>query len=175
MAQVIYPLMQAVDIAHLGADVAVGGIDQRKVHMIARENLPSLGYAKPVCVHTPLLHGLDGSEKMSSSKGNFIAVDDSPDVIHDKMAKAFCPPKQTTDNPVIEYAEHVVFPKFERLEIDRPPKYGGHLDIESPKALKEKYRAGELHPTDLKKAVSDALVRALDPVRKYFERHPKSG
>ncbi len=174
VAQVIYPLMQAVDIAHLKADVAVGGTDQRKVHMIARENLPLLGYRKPVCVHTPLLHGLDGSDKMSSSKANFISVDDAPEVIRDKLMKAFCPPKQTDDNPVIEYAEHMVFPKFERLEIDRPLKYGGHLDVESPKKLKEMYRAGELHPMDLKKAVSEAVVRALDPVRKYFDKHPKT-
>lgn len=63
VAQVLYPLMQAVDIAHLNVDVAVGGIDQRKVHMVAREKLPALGYQKPVCVHMPLLHGLDGAAK----------------------------------------------------------------------------------------------------------------
>jgi len=74
VAQVLYPLMQALDIAHLKIDVAVGGMDQRKVHMIAREKLPDLGYQKPVCLHTPLLHGLDGADKMSSSKQNFVAV-----------------------------------------------------------------------------------------------------
>jgi len=38
----IYPLMQALDIAHLGVDVAVGGIDQRKIHMLARKGFLSL-------------------------------------------------------------------------------------------------------------------------------------
>ncbi|KUK29559.1 MAG: Tyrosine--tRNA ligase, partial [Methanosarcinales archeaon 56_1174] len=76
VSQMIYPLMQAVDIARLGVDVAVGGIDQRKIHMLAREGLVKLGYRAPVCIHTPILLGLDG-EKMSSSKGNYISVDDT--------------------------------------------------------------------------------------------------
>ncbi|MFN3384648.1 MAG: tyrosine--tRNA ligase, partial [Archaeoglobaceae archaeon] len=40
VSQMIYPLMQALDIAYLNVDVAVGGVDQRKIHMLARENLP---------------------------------------------------------------------------------------------------------------------------------------
>jgi tyrosyl-tRNA synthetase len=171
VAQVLYPLMQAVDIAHLKADVAIGGMDQRKVHMVARERLPALGYSKPVCVHTPLLHGLDGAAKMSSSKGNFIAIDDSPQTIREKTMRAFCPPKQTEDNPIIEYTEHIVLPEVGKLEIERPVKYGGLLELEDVEMLKQMYRAGELHPTDLKPAVAEALVRVLEPVRKYFEKH----
>jgi len=117
VAQVFYPLMQAVDIAHLKVDVAVGGIDQRKVHMIARERLPALGYQKPVCLHTPLLHGLDGAEKMSSSKGNFVAVDDSPEEIKKKISKAFCPAKQVDGNPIVEYAEYLLIPEAGGLEV----------------------------------------------------------
>ena len=167
VAQVLYPLMQAVDIAHLQADVAVGGTDQRKVHMIAREQLPALGYRKPVCIHTPLLHGLDGS-KMSSSKGNFIAVDDSPDEIREKISKAFCPARQVETNPVVEYAEHLVIPEMGRLFIRRPAKYGGDLEIESAQQLKEMFARGELHPADLKSAVAEALVELLEPVRERF-------
>ena len=40
VAQTLYPIMQAVDMAWLDVDVAIGGIDQRKVHMLAREELP---------------------------------------------------------------------------------------------------------------------------------------
>ncbi|MCQ4153503.1 MAG: tyrosine--tRNA ligase, partial [Archaeoglobi archaeon] len=68
VSQMIYPLMQSLDIAYLKIDVAVGGIDQRKIHMLARENLPALGYKAPICIHTPIISGLDG-EKMSKSKG----------------------------------------------------------------------------------------------------------
>lgn len=172
VAQVLYPLMQAVDMAHLDVDVAVGGIDQRKVHMVAREKLPALGYRKPVCVHIPLLHGLDGAAKMSSSKGNFIAIDDEPATIEEKVKKAFCPPKIVKDNPIIEYAEHVVLPALGRFRVSREAKHGGPLVIESAAELRKLYAAGKLHPTDLKAAVGAALVQVLEPVRRYFEGHP---
>ena len=78
VAQVIYSLMQTVDIDWLDVDVAVGGIDQRKVHMIAREKLPEIGSSKSVFVHTPLLLGLSGGgKKMSSSGKHHVALDAS--------------------------------------------------------------------------------------------------
>lgn len=174
VAQVLYPLMQAVDMAHLKVDVAVGGNDQRKVHMIAREKLPALGYKKPVCVHVPLLHGTDGAAKMSSSKGNFIAIDDEPTVIKQKIEKAFSPPKQTNDNPIVEYAEHIVLPALGKLEIKRQERYGGPLELIDIGELKKLYGAGQLHPADLKAAVAEALVGVLAPVRAYFEKHPNA-
>ena len=76
VAEVIYPLMQVLDMIFLDVDVALGGMEQRKIHMLARESLPRMGYEAPVCLHTPLLHGTDGSDKMSSSKDNYIAIDD---------------------------------------------------------------------------------------------------
>ncbi|MDD1679286.1 MAG: tyrosine--tRNA ligase, partial [Methanomicrobiales archaeon] len=62
VSQMIYPIMQMVDIARLQLDVAVGGIDQRKIHMLAREHLPSVDYPAPLCIHTPLLLGRDGQK-----------------------------------------------------------------------------------------------------------------
>lgn len=174
VAQVLYPIMQAVDMVHLDVDVSVGGLDQRKVHMVAREKLPVLGYRKPTCIHMPLLHGLDGEAKMSSSKGNFIAVDDEPPVIKRKVERAFCPPKAVRGNPVIEYAEHVVFPRLGCLEVERPPRYGGPLRPESAAELRRLYAGGELHPADLKAAVAGALIEVLAPVREYFEEHPEA-
>jgi len=171
VAQVLYPLMQAVDMARLDVDVAVGGIDQRKVHMVAREKLPALGYRKPVCVHMPLLHGLDGAAKMSSSKGNFIAIDDEPATIEEKVKKAFCPPKIAKDNPIIEYVEHIVLPALGRFRVSREAKHGGPLEIERAAELRKLYETGKLHPTDLKAAVGVALVQVLEPVRRYFEEH----
>lgn len=174
VAQVLYPIMQAVDMVHLDVDVSVGGLDQRKVHMVAREKLPALGYRKPTCIHMPLLHGLDGEAKMSSSKGNFIAVDDESSAIGRKVEGAFCPPKAVKGNPVIEYAEHVVFPRLGRLEVKRPPRYGGPLELGSAAELRKLYAAGKLHPADLKAAVAGALVKVLAPVREYFEEHPEA-
>ncbi|MEM0359170.1 MAG: tyrosine--tRNA ligase [Candidatus Hadarchaeales archaeon] len=169
VAQVLYPLMQAVDIAHLGVDVAVGGEDQRKVHMMAREKLEKLGYKKPVCVHMPLLHGLDGDVKMSSSKGNFIAVDDTPEEIRKKVQKAFCPPKVVEGNPVVEYAEHLVLSRLGGMEVRRSEKHGGTIFLREVRELRERYSSGELHPADLKPAVAEGLIELFSPVREYLK------
>ncbi|MEM2874583.1 MAG: tyrosine--tRNA ligase [Candidatus Hadarchaeales archaeon] len=172
VAQVIYPIMQAVDIAHLKVDIAVGGKDQRKVHMIAREKLPALGYKKPVCLHLPLLHGIDGSEKMSSSRGNFISVRDPPNHIKEKIGRAFCPPRVIDGNPVIEYAEQLVLPRLGTLKIERAQKHGGPLEIETTSELRDLYSEGKLHPADLKAGVASGLIELFAPVRTYFEKAP---
>ena len=110
VASVIYPIMQTVDMAALEVDIALGGMEQRKIQMLARENLEKIGENVPVCIHTPLLHGLDGDAKMSSSKGNYIAVDDSVEVISKKINKSYCPQGEIEGNPMIEIAETFVFP-----------------------------------------------------------------
>ncbi|MFH0808776.1 MAG: hypothetical protein V1888_04140 [archaeon] len=57
-SQIIYPLMQAADIHHLGADIAQLGMDQRKVNMLARDIFPKLGFVAPVIVSHHMLMGL---------------------------------------------------------------------------------------------------------------------
>lgn len=165
VSQMIYPLMQALDIAHLRVDLAVGGIDQRKIHMLARENLPRLGYQSPVCLHTPILVGLDG-EKMSSSKGNYISVRDSEKDVEVKIRKAFCPAKQIDDNPIIQIAQYHIFPKFDKVVVERDEKFGGDLEYESFEELAKDFVSGELHPLDLKKSVAKYLNNILRDVRK---------
>ena len=43
VASVVYPLMQTADMSALEVDVALGGMEQRKIQMLARENLPRIG------------------------------------------------------------------------------------------------------------------------------------
>jgi tyrosyl-tRNA synthetase len=168
VAEVIYPLMQVLDMIFLNVDVALGGMEQRKIHMLARESLPRMGYEAPVCLHTPLLHGTDGSDKMSSSKENYIAIDDEPDVIRKKLQKSFCPQGQVEGNPVIEIAEHFVFTEDKTLLIERPEKFGGNLEL-NYKDLLEIYAKNELHPLDLKNSVIKRLIEILEPVREYLK------
>ncbi len=123
VSQMIYPIMQMVDIAQLKVDVAVGGIDQRKIHMLAREFLPSAGYPAPVCIHTPILLGLDG-EKMSSSKGNYISVAEKEEDIRKKIQKAYCPPG-TEENPILQIFQHHIFPRAGPVTVKRAEKFGG--------------------------------------------------
>ena len=58
---------QALDEEYLKVDVQFGGVDQRKIFMYARENLPKLGYAKRSHLMNPMVPGLTGN-KMSSSE-----------------------------------------------------------------------------------------------------------
>ncbi len=164
VSQMIYPLMQALDIAHLGVDLAVGGMDQRKIHMLARENLPKLGYKAPVCLHTPILVGLDG-EKMSSSKGNYISVRDSEEEVERKILKAYCPKGQIEDNPIIQIVRYYILPRFGRILIEREEKFGGDVEYESFEELASDFKSGRLHPLDLKKAVAKYLNKILENVR----------
>lgn len=170
VSQMVYPIMQITDIATLGVDAAVGGIDQRKIHMLAREYLAGHGYPTPVCLHTPILNGLDG-KKMSSSQKNYISVAEDEDTIRKKMNKAYCP-KETEENPVLQMLQYHLFPRFGEIILHRPEKFGGDLTFTSYEALSEAYGSGAIHPADLKKAAGEYMVELLRPVREYLESHP---
>lgn len=169
VARVIYPLMQVIDMATLGVDLAVGGIDQRKIHMLARDNLPRLGYKAPVCLHIPIIHGLDGDEKMSSSKMNFLSVDDGPEEIKRKLRKAFCPMGELERNPVLKIYEHHIFRAVGRVVIRRPAKFGGDLEFENYAMLEEAYLKNAVHPQDLKEMAAEYMVELMEPVRRHLE------
>jgi len=165
VSQMIYPLMQAIDIADLKIDLAVGGIDQRKIHMLAREELPRMGLPAPVCMHTPLIPGLNG-EKMSSSKGNNIAVDEPAEDIEKKIMSAFCPAKVVENNPVLAIFKYHVFPRIEGgITVKRPAKFGGDSTFATYDDLEAAFVKGEMHPMDLKKSCAAYMIEILAPVR----------
>jgi tyrosyl-tRNA synthetase len=166
VSQMIYPIMQMADIAVLGADAAVGGIDQRKIHMLAREHLVNFGYKPPVCIHTPILNGLDG-KKMSSSQGNYISIADSEEEIQKKCQKAFCPP-EIPDNPILQIFQHHIFSRLPEITIKRPEKFGGNRTFSCYAELETAYGNKEIHPLDLKKACGESLTGILAPVREYI-------
>jgi tyrosyl-tRNA synthetase len=167
VSQMIYPLMQIADIKHMEVDIAHGGIEQRKIHMLARELLPEIGYKKPICLHTPLLCSLQGpSCKMSSSKPEtMIKVDEQPKEIKDKINKAFCPAEKE-GNPILQIYEYILFPKLEKIEIKRPAKFGGDITFNSYSELEAAYLGKTLHAMDLKNTASEKLITILEPVRK---------
>ena len=67
-SKVVYPLMQATDMFHMGIDLAYAGIDQRRAHMLARDAADKLGWKKPLALHTPLLPGLKGGSRMNPER-----------------------------------------------------------------------------------------------------------
>ncbi|MCK4415644.1 MAG: tyrosine--tRNA ligase, partial [Thermoplasmatales archaeon] len=64
LSKLFYPAMQVSDIFYLDLDVAYGGMDQRRAHMLAREVSKKLGRKTPVAMHTPLLTGLQAGGRM---------------------------------------------------------------------------------------------------------------
>jgi tyrosyl-tRNA synthetase len=175
VSQMVYPLMQALDIEYLDLDLAVGGLDQRKVHMLAREELPSVGYEARPALHTPILADLTtGVGKMSSSDGVTISMEDSAEDLTEKVNSAFCPPTadpeaddegNERENPVLQIFQYHVFPRFEEVVVERPEKYGGDLTYVSYADLEADLESGELHPADAKGALATYLDELVAPGR----------
>jgi tyrosyl-tRNA synthetase len=180
-SKMLYPLMQAADIFAMDLDVAYSGLDQRRAHMLARDAADKLGWKKPIAVHTPLLAGLKGGNRMDpvaskmskSDPDSGILIHDSPEDIKRKIGKAFCPP-EVEGNPVLDMARSVIFQRQSDLVVDRPAKFGGPLHFHSYQELQDLYVAGKLHPMDLKNGVATGMICILEPVREYFLRNPKN-
>jgi tyrosyl-tRNA synthetase len=74
----LYPLMQGYDSVMVHSDVELGGTDQTFNNLVGRD-LQRLDNQPPqIVITTPILVGLDGKEKMSKSKGNYVGVTDEP-------------------------------------------------------------------------------------------------
>jgi len=181
LSKLFYPAMQVSDIFYLQLDVAYGGTDQRHAHMLARDVAKKIGRTAPVAMHTPLLTSLqaDGrmnpvEAKMSKSKPEtMVSIHDSPDLVKRKLNKAFCPERQIEGNPVLEICKYVIFPDLEGKPflIERPEKFGGNLHFTTYEELTEAFSKG-LHPLDLKNATAQHVNAILEPIHRFFEKHP---
>ena len=170
ISQLWYPLMQVTDIKHLKLDAALGGMEQRKVHMIGKDMEKILEH-KFIAIHTPLITSLKGpGEKMSKSLvGSGISITDSHEEIKKTIEKAYCPGKEIKDNPILQITKLILFPKFEKLEIKRPEKFGGNTRFENYEKLEKDYFSGKLHPLDLKNTVTEYLEKIIAPIRKNYK------
>ena len=175
VSQITYPLMQALDIVHLDLDLAVAGIEQRKIHMLAREQLPKLGYEKPTCLHWPLLTSLAGEgDKMSSSKKNtMFPLHADPEEIRDVIEDAYCPQGEVEDNPIVQICKLFIFGADRDLEVNRKEEHGGDLHYKKFEEMADDFKSGELHPLDLKEAVAEEVVERFKPVRDKFRENPE--
>jgi tyrosyl-tRNA synthetase len=84
----LYPLMQGQDSVMIRADVELGGTDQFFNNLVGRDLQRDAGQEPQVVVILPILEGLDGVEKMSKSKGNYIGIGDAPKDIFGKTMSA---------------------------------------------------------------------------------------
>ncbi|KAI0463212.1 Tyrosine--tRNA ligase cytoplasmic [Komagataella kurtzmanii] len=176
LSGLIYPLMQALDEEHLKVDAQFGGVDQRKIFVLAEENLQSLGYKKRAHLMNPMVPGLAQGGKMSASDPNSkVDVIEEPKSVKKKINTAFCAPGNVEENGLLSFVEYVLAPIYElkhgsgfQFHIDRPEKYGGPVDYSSFEELKQAFKDEKLAPPDLKSGVADAINELLLPIREEF-------
>ncbi len=201
-AKLVYPPMQVADIYALGVNLPHAGADQRKAHVIALDSAnqiktnPLLDHEgnsiAPIAVHHRLLIGLGKppmwpidpdrlqevwtAMKMSKSKPDTaVFITDEPKDIARKIKKAFCPEGEVEFNPVLDWAQNLIFALNRGpLEIKRKPEHGGDLTFQTFESLVEIFKKKELHPLDLKMAVAESIADLLAPVREHFnQEEPK--
>lgn len=148
----LYPVAQAYDSIALHADIELGGNDQLFNLLMGRHYQRHAGQREQICMTLPLLEGLDGVEKMSKSKGNYVGLTESP-------AQQFGKLMRITDEMIPRYARLAAF--FSQAEAGK---------------LIEGLNGGRLHPMDEKKRVAEEIVAryhgrdAAKAARDYFER-----
>jgi tyrosyl-tRNA synthetase len=84
LSELLYPPMQAYDSVAIEADVEIGGTDQLYNLLAGRDVMPHYGLEPQIVVTYPLLVGLDGVEKMSKSRGNYIGINEPPEEMFGK-------------------------------------------------------------------------------------------
>lgn len=145
-----YPLMQAYDSVELEADIELGGTDQTFNILMGRTLQKQRGIEKQIAIFMPLLEGLDGIEKMSKSLGNYIGVNEAPEMMFKKVM-------EVPDALIVKYFE---------LATDEHP-----LQVQ---AIQDKLQKGE-NPRDLKLQLAEVIttlyhgVAAMKEARNYFE------
>lgn len=114
----LYPLMQGYDSVALKSDVELGGTDQKFNLLVGRELQKQYGQ-EPQCILTmPLLEGLDGVEKMSKSKNNYVGITDAPSDMFGKLMSI-------TDDMMWKYIELLSFQSLEVVAAWKKEVAGG--------------------------------------------------
>jgi tyrosyl-tRNA synthetase len=83
--ELLYPLMQGYDSVALKADLELGGTDQKFNLLVGRELQKDYGQEQQCILTMPLLEGLDGVDKMSKSKGNYIGITEPANTMFGKL------------------------------------------------------------------------------------------
>jgi tyrosyl-tRNA synthetase len=84
ISELLYPLMQAYDSVAIEADIEIGGTDQLYNLLAGRDVMADYGLDPQLVMTYPLLVGVDGEEKMSKSRGNYIGINDPPEEMFGK-------------------------------------------------------------------------------------------
>lgn len=148
----LYPLLQGWDSVAMRADVELGGTDQKFNLLMGRHLQHEEGQEPQVVMTLPLLEGLDGVDKMSKSKGNYIGVTEAPDSMFGKM---------------MSVSDALMWRYFELLT-DRA--------LEEIQRMQREVASGTLHPKAVKVGLAKEIISYLhspsdaDAAETHFEK-----
>jgi tyrosyl-tRNA synthetase len=169
LSGIIYPLMQAMDEQYLEVDCQLGGTDQRKIMVLAREYLPKIGYKPRIEIMNPLIPGLVGKKMSSSDERTKIDLLDDEATIIKKVNSADCI-EGNPDNGVMAFLKYVIMTikqdKKEKFLVKRDKKFGGDVSYNNYESVEKDFVEKKLHPMDLKIAVAKEIFEILKPIQK---------
>lgn len=172
LSGIIYPLMQALDEEYLKVDCQLGGTDQRKIMVLAREMLPKLGYKSRIEIMNPLIPGLIGEKMSSSDEKSKIDLMDCPESIAKKMICAECV-AGNADNGIMAFLKYILMTikkdQKEKFVVKRDAKFGGDISYSNYEDIEKDFVNKKLHPLDLKNAVAKEIAKLLEPIAKEKE------
>lgn len=149
----MYPLLQGYDSVALKADVEIGGTDQKFNLLMGRELQKQAGQSQQCVLTMPLLEGLDGINKMSKSLGNYIGINEPPEIIFAKLMSI-------SDELMWRYIELLSFESLETIAQWKAQIAAG----ENPRNIKVRFAqeiVARFHSqADAEKALSDFQTRA---------------
>ena len=150
--ELFYPLMQGYDSVETRADVEIGATEQTFNLLTGRTIQEAYGVRPQVVLTLPILIGIDGTQRMSKSLGNYIGIDESP---REMFGKAM----SITDDMIAEYFE---------LATD--------ISMDELASIKAELSDSRINPMDIKKRLAETLVDMYHPAgsgqsaREEFER-----
>ncbi|MBK5290086.1 MAG: tyrosine--tRNA ligase [Acidobacteriia bacterium] len=171
--ELLYPLAQAYDSVELRCDVEMGGTDQKFNLLVGREIMRDYGLPPQIVATLPILEGLDGVEKMSKSKGNYIGITESPEEmmkklmsISDSLMPRYFELLTDMSLPQIGQLLASMHPREAKLHLGKMIVTDFHSASDAERAAAEWQRVvsrGEI-PADIQVVTLDGMVRRIDKV-----------
>ena len=149
----MYPLLQGYDSVALKADLELGGTDQKFNLLMGRELQKQAGQSQQCVLMMPLLEGLDGVNKMSKSLGNYIGVNEAPEIIFAKIMSI-------SDDLMWRYIELLSFESLETIAEWKVQVEGGANPRNVKVGFAQEIVARFHSQSDAEKALSDFQTRA---------------
>jgi len=171
LSGLLYPGLQVLDEKYLKVDCQIGGIDQRKIFVLAEKYLPRLGYKKCIHLMNPMVPGLTGNKMSSSDEKSKIDLLDGKNAVQKKIRSTFCEEGNIENNGLLSFAKFVIFPLKNKISIERTSENGGPMDFSDYSELEKSFEEKKLHPLDLKNAVSREINDLLTPIRDEFKKN----